>query len=110
MEGFVNGDVIILEFPFSNLIQTKRRPALIIKVPKGEDIIICQITAKSQEKSVEVPIIKKDFSKGELKRDSYIRIDKITTIKRTRVKYRVGSLKNEKFKEILDNICSFLKN
>jgi mRNA interferase MazF len=110
MEGFVNGDVIILEFPFSNLIQTKRRPALIIKVPKGEDIIICQITAKSQEKSVEVPIIKKDFSKGELKRDSYIRIDKITTIKRTRVKYRVGSLKNEKFKEILDKICSFLKS
>ena len=110
MEGLVKGDVIILDFPFSNLMQTKRRPALVIKVPKGEDIIICQITAKSQEKSVEIPIIKKDFSKGELKRDSYIRIDKITTIKRTRVKYKAGSLKPEKFNDILSNIISFLRD
>lgn len=110
MEGLVRGDVIILDFPSSNLIQAKRRPALIVKVPKGEDIIICQITAKSQEKSVEIPIMKKDFSKGELKRDSYVRIDKLTTIKKTRIRYRIGSLKNEKFEEILNEIIAFLKS
>ena len=30
MERLVRGDVVILEFPFSNLIQAKRRPSLII--------------------------------------------------------------------------------
>lgn len=109
MERLVKGDVIILEFPFSDLQSYKRRPSLIIKVPKGEDIIICQITAESQEKPVEIPINESDFDKGKLKRDSFVRIDKITTIKRTRIKYKIGSLKKEKFEMILEKLISFLK-
>ena len=110
MERLVKGDVVVLDFPFSNLIELKRRPALIIKVPKGEDIIVCQITAKSQEKSMEIPITNNDFIKNGLKRDSYIRLDKITSIKNTRIKYKIGSIKQEKFNKIVDNVCSFLKN
>ncbi|MEK6842131.1 MAG: type II toxin-antitoxin system PemK/MazF family toxin [Nanoarchaeota archaeon] len=109
MERPVKGDVVVLDFPFSDLTQFKKRPALVIKVPKGEDVIICQITAKSQEKEVEIPLTKKDFAKGTLKMDSYLRVDKITTTKNTRINYKVGSLKVEKFKEILDSIVSFLK-
>lgn len=109
MERLVSGDVVVLEFPFSDLMSYKRRPSLIINIPKGEDIIICQMTAESQEKSVEIPIRINDFINRGLKRDSYVRIDKITTIKRTRVKYKIGSLKQEKFNEILDAICFFLK-
>ena len=110
MEGFVRGEVVILEFPFSNLIQAKRRPSLIIKVPKGDDLIVCQITGKSYEKSVEIPIKKEDFHKGNLKVESYIRIDKIFSIEKSLIKYKTGSLKQEKFNEILDKICFFLKN
>ncbi|MDD5192538.1 MAG: type II toxin-antitoxin system PemK/MazF family toxin [Candidatus Nanoarchaeia archaeon] len=110
MEGFVKGDVIILEFPFSNLIQARRRPSLIIKVPKGEDIIVCQITGKSYEKSVEISIKKEDFHKGNLKVESYLRLDKIFSVEKSLIKYKIGSLKQEKFNEILDRVCSFLKN
>lgn len=110
MEGFVKGDVIVLEFPFSNLIQVKRRPALIIKVPKGDDLIVCQITGKSYEKLVEIPIKKDDFYKGNLKVESYLRLDKIFSIEKSLVKYKIGSLKQEKFNEILEKVCSFLKN
>ena len=77
MEGFVKGEIVVLEFPFSNLTQVKKRPSLIIKVPKGDDLIVCQITGKSYEKSVEILIKKEDFSKGNLKVDSYLRLDKI---------------------------------
>lgn len=110
MEKFVRGDVIVLEFPFSDLKSYKRRPALVIKVPKGEDVIICQITAESQEKDAEIPLANKEFVKGELRKESYVRIDKITTIKKTRIRYKIGSLKPEKFKEIIDKIISFLKD
>ncbi len=110
MEGFVRGEVVVLDFPYSDLIHFKKRPALIIKVPKGEDIIICQITATSREELVEIPIVNRDFNKGGLKKDSYARIDKITTTKSTRIKYKIGSLKPEKFNEILNKICDFLKN
>lgn len=110
MEGSVRGDIVILEFPFSNLIQIKRRPSLVIKVPKGDDIIVCQITGKSYEKSVEIPIKKEDFHKGNLKVESYIRLDKIFSIEKSLIKYKAGSLKQEKFNEVIDKICSFLKN
>ena len=110
MERFVKGDIVILDFPFSNLIQSKRRPVMIIKVPKGDDLIVSQITGKSYEKSVEIPILKKDFKKGGLKVDSYLRLDKIFSIEKYLIKYRAGSLKSEKFEEIIDKIISFLKH
>ena len=110
MEGFVKRDIVVLEFPFSNLIQAKKRPSLIIKVPKGDDAIACQITGRSYEKLVEIPIKKEDFYKGSLKVESYIRIDKIFSIEKSLIKYKVGSLKQEKFNEVINQICSFLKN
>lgn len=110
MEGFVKGDVVVIEFPFSNLKNAKRRPVLIIKVPKGEDVIVAQITGDSYENSVEIPIKKDDFKQGSLKRDSYVRIDKIASIEKFLIEYKAGSLKQEKFNEIIEKICFFLKN
>jgi mRNA interferase MazF len=110
MEGFVRGDVIIIEFPYSDLKTVKRRPVLILKIPKGEDIIVAQITGESYEKPVEITLKKEDFKQGSLKRDSYIRIDKIASIEKSLIQYKAGSLKQEKFNEVIDKICSFLKN
>ena len=110
MEGFVKGEIVVIEFPYSHLKDAKRRPILILKVPKGEDIIVLQITGSSYEKSVEIPIKKEDFRQGNLKRDSYIRIDKIASIEKSLIRYKIGSLKQDKFNDILDNVCSFLKN
>jgi len=45
MERFVKGDIVVIPFPFSNLAQTKRRPALVIAELDGDDRILCQITS-----------------------------------------------------------------
>src|SRR3989338_10588951 len=102
MEGFVRGDIIIIEFPYSYLKNAKRRPVLILKVPKGDDIIVAQITGESYEDSVEIPLKKEDFKQGGLKRESYIRIDKIASVEKYLIKYKAGSLKQDKFNEIID--------
>lgn len=47
METFVKGDVVIVPFPFSNLTQTKRRPALVVAKLAGDDLILCQITSRN---------------------------------------------------------------
>ena len=72
-------------------------------------MVVNQITGSSYEKSVEIKIENKDFSKGSLKKDSYLRLDKIFSIEKSLVKYKIGSLKPEKFNEIIDKIVSFLK-
>ena len=56
MERLVRGDIIVIDFPFSNLVQFKPRPVLIIKIPKGDDMVVNQITGSSYEKSVEIKI------------------------------------------------------
>ena len=45
----MKGDVVVLNFPFSDLSQTKRRPALILAVLQGDDLILCQITSQARE-------------------------------------------------------------
>ena len=110
MEGLVKGDIIVIDFPFSNLQKSKRRPVLVLKIPKGEDIIVNQITGESYESSVEIQITLNDFKQGSLKRNSFVRIDKIASIEKSLINYKIGSLKKDKFEEIVEKICLFIKN
>lgn len=109
MERLVRGDIVVIEFPFSDLVHYKKRPALVLKVPKGDDILTCQITGSSFEKEVEIPINLEDFKQGSLKRQSFARLDKIFSIEKTMIKYKACALKPEKFKEILDKLCDYLR-
>lgn len=45
MAKFVKGDVVVIPFPFSDLSQAKRCPALVLAGLSGDDIILCQITS-----------------------------------------------------------------
>jgi PemK-like, MazF-like toxin of type II toxin-antitoxin system len=51
MAKFIVGDVVIVPFPFSDLTQTKRRPALVVASLSGEDLILCQITSTGRHNS-----------------------------------------------------------
>lgn len=110
MEGFVKGDIVVVDFPFSNQVNAKRRPVLVIKVPSGDDIIVCQMTGQSYEKPVEIQIKKEDLHQGKLSREGFVRLDKIVSLEKSLVNYRAASLKQEKFNEILDKLCNFLRS
>jgi len=43
LERFVRGDVVVLPFPFSDLTESKRHPALVLAELDGDDRILCQI-------------------------------------------------------------------
>jgi mRNA interferase MazF len=45
MARFVVSNVVIVPFPFSDLSESKRRPALVLAVLTGDDLILCQITS-----------------------------------------------------------------
>ena len=73
MARFIKGDVVILPFPFSDLSQAKRRPALVVANLKGDDLILCQITSQTVSDDYAVAITNIDFSNGELNRNSNVR-------------------------------------
>jgi mRNA interferase MazF len=61
---FVKGDVVVVPFPFSDLTQAKRRPALVLSVLEGDDLILCQITSQFVKDNYAISIEGKDFGEG----------------------------------------------
>jgi mRNA interferase MazF len=61
MGKFVKGEVVVVPFPFSDLSNTKRRPALVIASLAGDDVILCQITSKSISDDYSIPLELGDF-------------------------------------------------
>ncbi|HEV2846007.1 MAG TPA: type II toxin-antitoxin system PemK/MazF family toxin, partial [Thermoanaerobaculia bacterium] len=73
MAGFVKGDVVVVPFPFSNLAEAKRRPALVLKPLDGDDLILCQITSQQISDRYAIPLEDEDFSSGGLRQPSNLR-------------------------------------
>jgi mRNA interferase MazF len=62
----VKGDVVIVPFPFSDLSQMKRRPALVVATLTGQDLILCQITSQARSDRYAIAISNASFSNGSL--------------------------------------------
>jgi len=55
-------------------------------------------------------LLRKKILNKEVYKGGYIRINKIASIEKSLIKYKAGSLKQEKFNKVIDKIYSFLKN
>ena len=64
MARFVKGDVVVLPFPFSDLTNTKPRPALVVANQIQNDVILCQITSQNFRNSYSIAIDESDFNSG----------------------------------------------
>ncbi len=110
MAKFVKGDVIVVPFPFSDLTQSKRRPALVITALEGDDVILCQITSQTIKDRYSITLDDKDFETGNLKQSSNIRPNRIFTADSHIILYRVGKLKKEKTNDVVDKIVEIVKS
>ena len=98
-------DIILVPFPFTDLTNSKRRPALIISNNKfnkeSGDVIVCAITSNISDDSI---LIQPDdwksgrYSKSCIKYKSIITLDKRIVIK------RIGRLRVERFNQVIEKI------
>ncbi|MBI4823463.1 MAG: type II toxin-antitoxin system PemK/MazF family toxin [Nitrospirae bacterium] len=110
MAGFIKGDVVVVPFPFSDLTQAKRRPALVITALEGDDLILCQITSQSVKDNYAISLDDKDFETGSLKQSSNVRPNRLFTADNHIVLYKVGNLTAEKLKEIIKRVIEIIQN
>ena len=104
MEEFMKGDVVVIPFPFSDLSNSKKRPALVV-ASFLDEIILCQITSGKCFDEYCIGVVDEDFSKGRLNLSSVIRCNRIFTADKKIVLYKIGSLHKSKIKEITN--CLF---
>jgi len=105
----IKGDVVVVPFPFSDLTQSKKRPALVISVLEGDDLILCQITSQLIKDNYSILINDKDFKEGSLKQQSNLRPNRIFTADSHIVLYRVGNLKSDKLNEIIEKVIEIIR-
>ena len=108
METFVKGEVVVLPFPFSDLSSAKKRPALVISVFEGHDLLLCQITSQIGLDTYSVKLNDSDFKSGNLNLPSFIRGNKLFTADKSLIQYKIGSLKDKKLNAVIDFICDII--
>ena len=108
MEKFVKGDVVVVPFPFSDLTEAKRRPALVLAELDGDDRILCQITSQQFWDRYAVPINESDFEEGSLRKISNIRPNRIFTADCKIILYKAGRIKFDKIDKVLKMITDIL--
>ena len=106
----MKGDVVVVPFPFSDLTQAKRRPALIVAELDGDDLLLCQITSQRIRDKYAIPSEDKDFQSGALKQRSNIRPNRLFTADRYIVLYKVGQLRAEKMTDVVRKIIEVVQN
>lgn len=110
MAEFIKGDIVVIPFPFSDLSQVKKRPAFVVNSLIGDDIILCQITSQNTKDKYSISLRKIDFVLGDLSVNSNIRPNRIFTADKSIILYKVGSIKENKIKEVIQKIVDIVKN
>lgn len=109
MEEFVKGEIVVVPFPFSDLSNSKKRPALVAATLEGDDLILCQITSQAISDKYSIILEGNDFKTGNLPVTSIIRPDKLFTADKSIIIYKAGSLKDSKIKQVEEVLTNIFK-
>ncbi len=109
MEKPLKGDVVVIPFPYTNLLNSKNRPALVVANLVGDDLILCQITSQQRIDNYSIMLIDTDFNYGELNVSSIIRPNLLFTVDKSIVKYVIGRIKNNKMKEVENKLIAIIE-
>jgi mRNA interferase MazF len=101
------GDLVLLSFPFTDLKGNKIRPALVLVV-SDLDVIVAFITSQFKWQNQFDIIISPSKSNG-LKKESLLRLSKITTIDKELVLGKLGELSDVDQKIINNKLSELLK-
>jgi mRNA interferase MazF len=102
------GDVVIIPFPYSDLTQSKRRPALILAEVGRGDFLLCQITSKQYGDLHALPLHETNFVSGGIKRDSFIRGFKLFTGSEALILGVAGHPTHAKLSEVIGQLVDLL--
>lgn len=103
------GAVVLVRFPFSDLSQTKLRPAVVLADAGRGDWVLCQVTSKPYGDTQAIKLDDSSFSAGSLRVLSYARPGKLFTANQDLLISEVATLKLQTSKQIVDAVVNLLR-
>ncbi|MBN1646281.1 type II toxin-antitoxin system PemK/MazF family toxin [Candidatus Woesearchaeota archaeon] len=92
-------DIVLVNFPFSDLSESKLRPALIVAMPGGDNYVLCQITTKKRNIATYEINLPRNLCEGNIQFDSNIYVDMIFTLHNSLIQKSIGYVKALSAKE-----------
>lgn len=102
------GAVVLVRFPFSDLSQTKLRPAVVLADVGRGDYLLCQITSKSYDDASSIALDDDSFSSGSLRVVSYARPAKLFTANKSLITSHAGNLKPAALQRIAHAVANIV--
>ena len=103
------GAVVLVRFPFSDLSQTKLRPAVVLAGVGRGDWILCQVTSKPYGDARAIKLEDASFTTGSLRVTSYARPGRLFTANRDLIVAQVAVLKPEWLTRVVDAVVNLLR-
>ncbi len=106
------GDIVLAEFPYTDLQQSKLRPVIIISSDeineKKEDIIVGFISSMIPDKLLNTEYILEEsdraFKETGLKKKSVFKMDKIMTVEKIIIKRFLGKANEDLLNELISKL------
>jgi CDP-6-deoxy-D-xylo-4-hexulose-3-dehydrase len=106
------GDIVLLDFPYTNRVGSKVRPGLVIGINQRSsfgDVNIAYITTEIDSYIYDLSAVRitaADMLEGTLKRESIVRVDKVITVQGSLCR-KVACLNEKKLDEVLRRVAAF---
>jgi len=101
------GDVVNIDFPFSDAAGGKNRPALVLSAPNAfGDFTVAMISSQGQDDGV--PFAPADIIQGSMSASGFIRIRRLFTLHQDVLVAKRGVLKPAAMNKVLAKLCPSL--
>jgi len=100
------GDIVLVKFPFTTLLKSKKRPVLVIKRENEYNDFVCfQITSKADQSNL-YAIDSSSIVDGDLKLRSFVKYDKCFTLNTELVDKKLASVNNDLMETLKKLFCN----
>jgi mRNA interferase MazF len=103
------GDVVVLNFPFSDLSGSRLRPAVVLADAGRGDFVACQVTSNRDADPRAVELAPASFAAGGLRVVSFARPGKLFTAHVSIVAKRVGRLTDVARDDIKNGVIELVR-
>ncbi len=101
------GDIVLIPFPFTDLLGNKNRPAVVL-IDSGDDVTVCFMTTQPQWQSQYDLSIEPSDTNG-LKKTTILRLNKFATLDKNLILGRMGSLEKHHIRTLNFNLIRILQ-
>lgn len=111
MIDLYQGALVLVDFNYSNQVQSKLRPALVVSNSRNNrisrDIVVMKVTSK-EPKRWGLPISNNDLVTGSLEFVSFVQIDALHSLEKSIIHAVIGTLSPKKMNDIKKQVSDLL--